>query len=323
MERTLNRINLNSLNPYLITNDRIILTSIEKSDQNDFPILALIEDRITEKLISLGFHVLERDKDLLPHIIKEKGKIEPELSQSGLTIANKMIAYRVEEYGFNYRPNLENKSSLLREGLIKLQIRVINLKTGTLLFADEITTNFQDEVDLQHRDEYHDFAYESITPHYPIIKTSDSLKQAPTLKIELPSAFDQMLVYSEPQWVYRSGSGNGFGARYGFSDMVKRYTAQLYYSTAETNHYLFAVNYDRLIVLPKIGNYSTFKLNTRIGASYNINYDEAAPGFLLGLGLEYSVYGMQFQLGYNHNVPLIKSEKLWSKDVVLSIGFSY
>jgi hypothetical protein len=331
LERTLNRINLNLIKPFVSTKDRLIITTIEVSDNSDHSMLKLVEDKLIEKLISMDLNVFERNDNILKKIVSESNSKSykylsgmEKSNKTNIPAATKLITYRIEEFGFKIRPHLDNKSLKVREGLVQLQIRVQDATSGELLCSKQISTLFKDDVNEDLIDQFDSFNYTSYTHKYPIIKkdsiASDKFEE---IEPEHVGIFDKMKWFTEPQLVFRSGAGTGFGIRYGVDDVYKRLSLQLYYSTSKKNTYTTSFNYDRKFNLPQVLSIKDIKLITRVGAGYSANNVNSVPIGQLGAGLEYDSTGLKFQLGWNHGLPFRDIDELWSTDYVFSIIFTH
>jgi len=335
LERTINRLQLGPIHVGLEKKDRIIVTSMEMPEQNDIPRLSIIEDRIIEKLTQSGFQIFERDPDLIKSLVKESethhflyeaGKQgEPNkspLKDTKLPPATKIVSYRVEEFGYKFRPHTENRSLKVREGFARIHFRVQRAKDGMLLCAETIDVMHQDDISEEDVDAYEDFKYTFYTHQYPIIQ-SDSVHTDAIEPIEPEKVgmFDTFKWYTEPQLVLRSGAGLGFGVRYGLGDEIKRFTGGLYYSTNHSNHYSFALNYDRRFNIPRLFDLNSLKLVTRFGAGFTNNQLHSGLVFFLGGGFEYTFLGMNIHMGWNHGLPFQNIPELWSSDYIFSINF--
>lgn len=335
LERTINRINLAGIYPYIKKIDRIIVSSIERPLNNDNPIIAVVEDRIIEKLTSAGYKVYERDPDLVNSLLKEVNNgfsfkagnlpvtnLYP-LLETKLPGATKVVSYRIEEFGFKYRPHMENRNLKVREGLARLHIRVQDAKTSALLCAETLDVLFQDNVTDEHIESSEQINYMPYAHKYPVIyKDSVKVDKFEALEPERISPFETLQMYTEPQFVLRSGAGSGFGVRYGLADQIKRFTGGLYYSSTEKNHYSVTANYDRIFNLPNMFNLTTFKLASRVGLGFTNNKLQSGFVMQIGAGIEYKLSGINIHMGWNHGLPFANAEDLWSTDYVLSISFS-
>ena len=335
LERTINRMNLARLFPFLKKTDRIIVASIERPDNNDIPIIAVVEDRIIEKLTSAGYKVYERDPDVINSLLKEvnsgfsfkAGRMPVSnlypLLETKLPSATKIVSFRIEEFGFKYRPHMENRNLKVREGLARLHIRVQDAKTSALLCAETMDVLFQDNVTAQHIESSDQINYTPYTHKYPVIhKDSVEVDRYEAVEPERISPFETLQMYTEPQFVLRSGAGSGFGIRYGLADQIKRFTGQLYYSSTEKNHYSITGNYDRIFTLPDMFNLTTFRLSSRIGMGFTNNKLESGFVMQLGAGIEYKLNGINMHMGWSHGLPFANADGLWSTDYILSVSFS-
>jgi hypothetical protein len=336
LERTINRVNLAQVTNFLDLTDKVIVVGLEIPNSNDKAPLALVEDRVIEKLVSAGYTVLERDKELVEVLVKESdsiqllfetgkgGKSETIFYSTKLPAATKIVSYRIEEFGYRFRPHMENRNLKVREGVARIRFRVQEAKTGKLLYSDVHQMVYQDNQTEEEIERFKKFEYGFYSHQYPVVNKIDTSKtKLDPIEPEKVSAFEQMEWYTEPQIVLRSGAGTGFGVRYGLADTKKRLTGQLYYSVSEANHYSLNIFYDGLFKIPTIMNLNQINFVTRAGVGFTNNKQVWGFGLVLGGGLEVKYQGLHFHLGWNHTLPFQKETELWTNDFVFSMIFRY
>jgi curli biogenesis system outer membrane secretion channel CsgG len=138
-------------------------------------VVATLEDQLVSSLVGAGFRVMERDPDGVMHLMRETeagdrysllfretvsdwpvtdvtvGALkDPELRvvvrPTALTAADYLITYRILELGLVYKDNRNDYREVVREGRVRLHVRVTEADTGRILFAENVDGTFEDSV---------------------------------------------------------------------------------------------------------------------------------------------------------------------------------
>jgi len=175
--------------PLLKIDKKYVVMSAEQVEKTDAPLNSLIEDCIISSLAKGGFSVYERDKDILVRLAYQEGadklksftlppssstniselpkydidygqkaqivpsKVTEKLGTDGLDAADCVISYRVLESGVKYYKINENDEAgytqVKRIALVKLHIRIIDSKSGKIIWADTLSGVAEDLVSRQ------------------------------------------------------------------------------------------------------------------------------------------------------------------------------
>jgi hypothetical protein len=152
--------------------EKIAVASIERPYTVDVPINYLIEDQLIANLTTAGYHVLERDADMIPRFVSEGGTKYnvvdlslPEKSVEGdseVVIPNQantetqiepadiILSYRILECGILYNEVSEgtvtmgSQRSVERLARTRLHIRVTDAKTSEIKLATILENEIKD-----------------------------------------------------------------------------------------------------------------------------------------------------------------------------------
>jgi len=204
-EMLLEQVNIDSVcEKYIPARSRIILQSLEISEANDLPLLAIIEDTFLKKLAQEGYRVLDRDPESLRYLLQENHpgqfqyyianpmmpltadkqiQIQTEtfdwsqfhLFDTSLQTAQYIVLYRILEAGILYRPSDQPYSnSLKREGAIRLNVRIVDAQTGQIAAATTLQTLQHDSINAQLQQELANFHYAFFGYQYPVKRGSNA-----------------------------------------------------------------------------------------------------------------------------------------------------
>jgi len=202
---------LKILEPHISKQDRIIITSIDKFETLDKPLIATIEDIIIKKLVTGGYAILERDKHTLYKLNKELDNFNYKVNDtmnyrykdsssvinqglaskaSQLKPATKLISYRIVETGLLYHKKPSDHHFYDREARTILEVRLINVLTGQILTASTVSGQFLDQVakrDIQSLNNFHYKFYKSTFPKSFKSTIDDTVIFSETPDLEEPS----------------------------------------------------------------------------------------------------------------------------------------
>lgn len=160
LERTIEVMNIGALlSEALPARARLAVTSLELERSPDIPVVATIEDQIVSSLVGAGFTVLERDPEGVLQLIREnevQGQHsllfrnnlsgirvtastlselkDPDLHLvargTKLASAQFLLSYRILDVGLLYRRDLDRNDHVMREGRVRLHVRVTRAETG-------------------------------------------------------------------------------------------------------------------------------------------------------------------------------------------------
>jgi len=194
LEQTIDKMDLGgTLRGKIPANSSVALVSMETETTLDYPIIAMIEDQLVKSLLSNGFKVMERDKQMVTRLAQERKEgtysiigeppsgmaelkiqedycpISPLFIPIQLASADFIISYRIQEVGILYLPSDQPLSKFKkREGLVRLHIRIQNTKSGEVLFADNILGTKSDEIRSAFVGQLSDYHYSFFQHEYPL-----------------------------------------------------------------------------------------------------------------------------------------------------------
>ncbi len=190
IEKTVDKINLGSTFP-IPTGSSVALLSIEADKTLDIPIVATIEDQLVRALLKNQFVVLERDCDMLKHLLKEShptdfknsySLVVPTYNKKGdsvatsfdllkthLKAADYIVSYRILECGLVYGRNVSD-GNIERQGLVRLHIRVQRSDSGEIVYAENLSGEYKDRVPADFTTYYENYHYNYYSSEYPLQK---------------------------------------------------------------------------------------------------------------------------------------------------------
>ncbi|MEA2104377.1 MAG: hypothetical protein U9P79_07040 [Candidatus Cloacimonadota bacterium] len=234
IEKTVDNIDLgNTMKSKIPSGSKVALVSLEKDVTLDKPIIALIEDQLIQSLVNSGFKVLERDKNAIENLIKESNSsnnysmiqnnsellnsknVDIEISdltfspinlkQTEIEAADYLINYRILECGIIYRDFDTEKD--IREGLVRLHIRVQKTNNGEILSAQNLDGKNEDKIEKELVPQLADFHYSYFPYDYPL--------QPKQRKEEIIKP--KKATSSNGYFYFAPNAGLGFGYREGFA----------------------------------------------------------------------------------------------------------
>ncbi len=189
VERTVDKMNLGSTFP-IPTGSAIVLVSIENDRTVDLPIVATVEDQLIRALLKNQYVVLERDSDMLKHLLKEthttdyknfysvlsqkinvkdSSSASIELLKTHLKAADYIVSYRILECGLVYGRNVID-GNVERKGLVRLHVRVQRADSGEIVYADNLNGEYKDRVPSDFTQYYENYHYNYYKSEYPLQK---------------------------------------------------------------------------------------------------------------------------------------------------------
>ena len=321
LEKTINQLDVGKeLKGIISPKYNIALLSIEDNLTLDKPIVAMIEDQIISSLIEEGYTIVERDTDVIQNMIKEgdkkyslifqkpsqdsgsgniiKGSLEPGINfiETQLSAAGALISYRILEAGIVYREYPENKTSEIREAMVRLHIRVHKTWTGEIVHATNLSSSLSDTVRQEFVNQLASFHYSFFPYEYPLqekvhyqgIKRIKSVKIA--TKDEKISKTSRSVSRSQlfilPRIGYGLNFNNGYGIITGGSISYGKinggkFGADLMYLIAPKKHTMGLTGFYERTLLQYI--------TLRGGASYLKTGKITNIGGTVGAGLSFSI----------------------------------
>jgi len=154
-------------------------------------LVATIEDQLVRALLKNQYLVLERDNDMLKHLLKESRntnfkesyslmnqKIEKngdsstvvfELLKTHLKAADYIVSYRILECGLVYGRNVVD-GNIERQGLVRLHVRVQNTENGEIVYAANESGDYKDRVPEDFLKYYENYHFNYFSYQYPLQK---------------------------------------------------------------------------------------------------------------------------------------------------------
>ena len=180
ISKTINKLNLGKILKSVIdSNSSVIFLPIENYQPKHKPIINMIEDQIISSLYEDKFIILERDHIAVKKMILE-GKENYILSTQNIEENNGnnqlnthldtgeiAIFYRVLELGIKYFEYSEDKKFKKREALASLHIRIQDINSGKILYADNLTSKLSDLVNQEYVNILGSFHYTFFSYDYP------------------------------------------------------------------------------------------------------------------------------------------------------------
>ena len=365
-ERTVDNLQLGkAITKEIPHGKRIAIRSLEQESTVDRPVIAILEDQMVQALLNAGYSVVERDDNALSHLFKESNsnkfnipknkyawlsgkdlKVEtqniPEGSdldfiQTNLVAADYILAYRIQECGIRYEKKENSTDTILRNGLVRLHVRVYDAKTSEVKYVGNITGTNEDEIEKSMMYLLANFHYTNFFPYdYPLQygKVASRIEvSAPVVKRKF--YFRPMLAMINSDKV--EGTGFDFGIGYYAGDNNRYYLNLISVpeSEEEGSYQFGSINYGRRFkvaqfnVIPAVGlGYAGVGWKEEYyysswygGHTYEDNYSDDGFGFKLGCTAEYPFLNKHtVTLGLN----LVRSQastKLNSS--VMSIGYNF
>jgi hypothetical protein len=191
VEQTIANIKIaDALKPSIPTGSKVAIVSMEDAYTRDVPIVAMIEDNLIQGLYNSGIQVMERDRDLIRWMVRERFKetfsvVEGDLINSKdsvsrpysmnilktqLTSVDYIVAYRVLECGLIYTNRDAKQGMTTREGLVRLHVRVLSARTGQILFAKQLDGLYKDAIANELVSALKEFHYSFYSYQYPAYK---------------------------------------------------------------------------------------------------------------------------------------------------------
>ena len=196
IEQTIDNLDIaGTIGDRIMRNAKVALLPLEPIPGSALPINAVVEDQIIQTLLNRGYRVYERDSHAVLHLVREgKNKtytfVTPplpnvEAGEAGLLATqlksvDYILSYRVLECGimlYAYgddmpkRPKVKS-GSVLREGLVKIHIRVENTLDGEIVLAKNALGRKYDELPAELVPNLNNFHYSFIPYAYPELHNS-------------------------------------------------------------------------------------------------------------------------------------------------------
>ena len=149
----------------------------------------MIEDELILSLRRYGFHMVERDENMILRMVREKkgrtysASLHPDsMGFTHLDPADFQISYRVLETGLKYWDVSSWKAKLLpmfydrvtmRRSFSKLHVRVQNTATGDIIYAGNLASEKEDKVFTKYFEELNNYHYKFLTNDYPLQSIDD------------------------------------------------------------------------------------------------------------------------------------------------------
>lgn len=289
IEKTVDNLDLgNAIRSKVPVSSKVALVSIEKEITLDKPIIALIEDQLIQSLVDNGYVVLERDNNAVENLIKEKDKsnysslykkyeyfehideikveiseldFEPvKLSETHLIPADYLISYRIQECGLIYQDKKNDVDYDIREGLIRLHVRVQKTDDGEIVFVKNLEGKKQDEIRKSLVSQLANFHYSHFPYEYPLQpkeKKGAVIKKRPTGK-----GFFYFAPTTGLGFGYESGQF-AFGGTIGYGNPNFGRLGANFTGVIENETYNITLQYERPIEISKV-----FYLTPKLGAGY-------------------------------------------------------
>lgn len=181
LEQTVDSLGIvNSVGTVIPPGSKVCIVSMERSTTGDYPLIAMIEDKVVRLLKKARYVVLERDDDLLRRLISERGEtyrlvwlptdLPKEFVFDTLLVpAEYLVCYRVLECGIIYRKGSE-EDLMRREGMLRVHVRVQDTQSGEIVLADNLTAMVKDEVDRRIAEDLSDFHYSFFPADTPLVQ---------------------------------------------------------------------------------------------------------------------------------------------------------
>lgn len=185
IKKSVEQINIvDTLSDFVSKNDKIVIASLENKKTSDNSITAVIEDVFLKQFIDKGYCMLERDNDMIYHLMLESdssylykigfNEIESDDNleiPTKLLSADKIIGYRVLECGIVYedikRLAITEKDSLNRIAETILLFRTEDAKSGEILNISTARGFFTDRISAKNKDILKDFHFRHYRFGYP------------------------------------------------------------------------------------------------------------------------------------------------------------
>lgn len=179
LEKTVDAFDLaNIVSGVIPAGSKVAFCSLETENASPFPVAALFEDQMIQSLAK-SYRVLERDPQGLGRIILENtagsgeaGVQREKYLAAGLTTADYIVAYRLQECGIYYEKHALS-SEVIRKSFIRIHVRVYNAKTSAVLMAENRISQRSDKIPKKLVPVLKTLDYSDFTPYsYPVLKRS-------------------------------------------------------------------------------------------------------------------------------------------------------
>lgn len=183
--------------PGLESKDNLAVLSLEIPNSNNSPVATMVNDGISEVLFENGFTIVEREPVVLLKIINESGdstidqkdyRIDNRLVvmetpnyitglPKGFIAPDKIIGYRVLVCGVGFE---EFGDDIIRESVVKMKVRMIDVKTGQVLWIGDLEGKEKDGFPMK---EFPYLAAEIKKMGYAFYSYPFPVKETPTMTL--------------------------------------------------------------------------------------------------------------------------------------------
>lgn len=197
IEATVRKVGIAGLaKKHIPVGSRVALISMESTTSTDLPLISIIEDQLISEIVNSGFTILERDQHTVVNLAKESSRNGYSLMPAGATqetsnadvdsptktqllTAQYLISYRVLECGIISSP-AEEKELVLRDGMVRLHVRIIDAKSGAILVACMLAGNSRDRIQASIAMDLANYHYSFYSHKYPLQNQVDVSKKDET-----------------------------------------------------------------------------------------------------------------------------------------------
>lgn len=204
LERTMQNLELGKIAAKVLpAGATVALVSLETGPSPDLPVVATLEDQLVSSLVGAGIHVLERDPEGLAHLMRETesgdrysllyrnhvgqwpvtavttpARKDPDLRivmrPTKLDSTEYLVTYRILELGLLYKDDTEQYQNVVREGRVRLHVRITEADSGRILFANNIDGAFEDRIRKVLLDDLEDYHYSFFSHEMPLQPNNDA-----------------------------------------------------------------------------------------------------------------------------------------------------
>lgn len=195
IEKTIDNVNLGALLKTAIPlKSKVAILSMEKENTPDQQIMTMIDDQFVQSAFNAGFVPVERNTNSIVNLIKEgtdekysilrqnKNTLDPfnrgmfTFYKTHLLSANYIVSYRILECGLIYLPSSTPKSKgvTLREGLLKLHVRILKVSGSEVVFAKNVSGQMKDSIRTEFTAPLSNFHYTFFPHEYPLQQQESS-----------------------------------------------------------------------------------------------------------------------------------------------------
>jgi hypothetical protein len=185
VETTIKNVRIGGLvKKHVPAGSKVAVVSMETPSSVDLPIIAIIEDQLIFDVVNSGFVVLERDQHTVLNLFSENLNngytLVPsypnqatnnvnmdDLITTTLATAKYLVSYRVLECGIRTSPS-KNINFVVREGMVRLHVRIVDANTGKIIAMGTLTGNNNDQIKASFARTLANFHYTFYSHRYPV-----------------------------------------------------------------------------------------------------------------------------------------------------------